>query len=648
MDAGASAPVPAASGPTLDMDVNPSAPLGGAPTASKTPLRGINRGNVKDGILLVVPSTDPDRTDPSADAHSGSQEVTNQPGTASPAASPQAAPSDGAQTATTIVGTPLAAVRPVSLDHPKVIDTAKLEAGDTTVSLFGIEGLSGPPAQGLQGYLQATDEHLTCQAQPTAGFVCLLTDGTDVAQVALVNGAARTLPDAPDVYHDQEVAAQAARRGIWADLPPPPETLQHPSVVDTATMSANSKTYKLDGLIGFEQPYAGQMQGYIAAHGDSLTCSQQPASGRYICLLPDGTDIAEVALANGAARVAPDAPDSYRLQQAQALNARRGFWLNPTPSVLVAMANVAQPDQYAFVSGDDGVDGISYIGGAPTAVIGGEEVFLVYGDALGWGYYDHYHHWQGAPDRYQRHLEHFHPDGRGLRGYGHDGFHHDAEFRREEITRHGGYDGLRRDEAIRRDEGFRREASMQHPGGMAGRPAMMGERGAMAGHSEMGGRPGFGTPMGGHPGGMENGGFVHPGATASAGGFHPGGPAPGGFHPGGPTPGGMAQGGMAGGGFHPGGVAPGGMAQGGMAQGGMAGGGFHPGGMAPGGMAQGGMAGGFHPGGMAPGGTAAGFHPGGSAPGGLGGGFHPGGATPAMHAAAPAVHASAGGNSGKH
>lgn len=432
---------------------------------------------------------------------------------------------------------PPAVPETVSLDHPKVIDTARLQAGETTISLFGIEGLSGASAQGLQTYLEAIDQHLTCQAQPAASFVCLLSDGTDLAQVALVNGAARTMPDAPEAYREQEAAAQAARRGIWVNLPPPPEMVIHPTVPDTATLAANGKIYRLDGVQGFGQPYAGQLQGYISGNGDSLTCSQQQASGNYVCLLPDGTDIAKVALVNGAARVEIDAPDAYRVQQADALNNHRGFWLNPPPGALVATAP-AQPDEYAFVAGDQGMDGVSYVGGAPTALIGGETVFLVYGDAFGWGYYDHGHHWHDAPDRYRAHMEHYHPYGRGLRGYGHEAsFHHDEAFRREE--------GMHREETFRREEGAHREEAMHretaiHPGGLAGHPAMqtraephpaMGPRANLAGHPAV-----AASPMG-HPAGAAGGGFVHPGAMASAGGFHPGGlAAAGGVHPGAAAP----------------------------------------------------------------------------------------------------------------
>jgi hypothetical protein len=108
---------------------------------------------------------------------------------------------------------------PLTLDHPTVVDTATLQAGGTIVALYGIEGLKGVMAEGLQRFLAAHGAHVTCQSldqsQPSSDFVCLQPDGTDVAEVALVNGAARAKTDAPKVYLDQEAAAQSARRGIW-------------------------------------------------------------------------------------------------------------------------------------------------------------------------------------------------------------------------------------------------------------------------------------------------------------------------------------------------------------------------------------------------------------------------------------------------
>ena len=412
--------------------------------------------------------------------------------------------------ATASLASPPAPAEPINLDHPTVIDTDTLKAGDTTVSLYGIEGIQGEAAQGMQGFLAANAGRVTCQAQSAAGgFVCLLPDGTDVAEVALVNGAARVKDDAPPAYQEQEAAAQGARRGIWADLPPPPATVTHPTVQDTATLVSAGQTYRLDGIVGLAAPYAGQLQGYIEANGDALTCQPQGGEGSYICMLRDGTDIAKIALVNGAARVGPDATDSYRVQQGDALNNHRGFWLNPPADVLLAVSTVqVVPVCCALVAGDDGVDGITYVGGMPEAVIDGAPEFLVYGGDAGWGYYDHFHHWHGAPDRFRRHLEHYHPAGYGLRGYGHDeALRHDA-VHREEVGR--------RDDVVRREDGLRRDAALHpvavhpgavHPGGVVAHSAAPGY------HPGFAGRPGVGAGF--HPAG----GFVHPGP--SVGGFHP-------------------------------------------------------------------------------------------------------------------------------
>jgi endonuclease YncB( thermonuclease family) len=396
-----------------------------------------------------------------------------------------------------------------------VVDTARLTDATNSVALFGIVGLPGEAAQGMQAFVASAGNHLLCQAQTGSDYVCLLPDGTDLAAVALVNGAARAKDDAPAAYRDQEAAAQAARRGIWVNLPPPPVTLTHPTVPNTATLVADGHAYTLDGVQGLGAPYAGQLQGYIAANGDAVSCETQAVADHYVCLLGDGTDVAKVALVNGAARVGPDAPDAYRVLQGEALAAQRGYWLHPAPDAVVAASLVVEQAAVccALPPGDDGSDGVVYVAGAPTAVIEGETVFLVFAGVAGWGYYDHWHHWHDAPDRYRTHMERFHHAGEGLRGY---------------------------------DHGVMHPGSV-HPAGMAG-------------------VPGHGAMPPGRPTGPVGGGFVHPGGAAPSPGFHPGpaggapglhpGPAggPPGFHPG---PAGGPPGfhpGPAGGppGFHPG------------------------------------------------------------------------------------------------
>jgi endonuclease YncB( thermonuclease family) len=517
----------------LDMDVNPTAPAATpAPVVASKPgnIQALSPDNVVDGVHIAITNPGPLEAPP-AGGQPGSQPTATPASLTSPVAGTPGpateapAPAAGAPPAEAPATGALPAVQPepVNIDHPTVVDTADLKAGDRIVALYGIDGLQGEAAQGLQGFLGSTESHLTCQAQTGSGFVCLLPDGTDVAEVALVNGAARAKDDAPDAYRDQEAAAQAARRGIWANLPPPPATLKHPTVQDTATLVADGQTYVLNGILGLGAPYAAQLQGYIAANGDSLTCQPQIEPGQYICMLTDGTDIAKVALVNGAARVAPDAPDAYRAQQLDALNNKRGLWLNPTQEILLAASSVQAVEVCcALQPGDDGADGIVYVAGVPEAVIDGDPEFLYYGgDDLGWGYYDHFHHWRNAPDRFRHHLEHFHPDGHGLRGYGHD-----AEVRRDVA--------MRREEAVRHDEGLRHDAvahgEVGHVGGMGGavHPAMAG-----AVHPGMAGAAHPGMAGAAHPGMV---GAAHPGMVGAAG--HPGGfmrPAPsaGGFHPGG-------------------------------------------------------------------------------------------------------------------
>jgi endonuclease YncB( thermonuclease family) len=524
--------------PPTTGDWTPTPAAGTPPAASG----GLSLDKVKDGITAVP--VVPDATAP----------VNAPPATPLvPVPAATAAAPTPAEPAPAPAEPPVPAPVMVNLDHPTVVDTATLKSADQTIGLYGIVGLTGDASQGLQSYLASGDEHLTCQSQPTSDFVCLTPDGTDLAEMTLLNGAARAKEDAPLAYHEQEAAAQAARRGIWSNLPPPPAVVAHPQVVDTATLAGGGQTYLLDGIQGVGAPYAGQMQGYITANGDTVSCEAEANPGHFICVLPDGTDIAKVALVNGAARVTPDAPDSYRLQQLDAINNRRGMWVNPPDNAMIASLQVdPQAACCAFVPGDDGVDGITYVGGEPTVLIDGEVVFLAFAGVAGWGYYDHYHHWQGAPDRYRNHLEHYHPGAHGLRGYRNGVEGHSVPGRAGP-----GYGGPGHGEA-------------GHPGGVppGGHPGG-GYPGAAPGGGHPGGAPGGyagghpggvpgGAPAGGHPGGYPGGAPAagHPGGAPGAG--HPGGyagGAPAGGHPGGPA-GGFARPAPSAAGFHPAAPAP--------------------------------------------------------------------------------------------
>jgi hypothetical protein len=63
----------------------------------------------------------------------------------------------------------------------------------------------------------------------------------------------------------------------------------------------------------------------------------------------------------------------------------------------------AYPDAYTF----------SYIDGYPYALFGGQQEIVIFDPGLGWGFYDPYHHWHPAPDRWRNEFEHRYPGGRG-------------------------------------------------------------------------------------------------------------------------------------------------------------------------------------------------------------------------------------------
>ena len=347
-------------------------------------------------------------------------------------------------------------------------------------------GVGGPEAAGLQAFLTHAGDRVTCQeaaqAKAKGEFVCMVPDGTDVALAALANGAAQVGPEAPAAYLAEEQKAQAERRGIWAALPPPPVALHHPTVEDTATLRDDGRRYQLDGVVGLTGGYASSLQSYIARHGDALDCHPQGPPDHYLCVLPNGEDIARAALVNGAARVATDAPDSYRLDQGVALERHAGIWSDlpagtrtamvdtpppaPPPAV-VAPSYGAPPPPYGVPSPVYGMPppacgippaaaGYAVMGGTPMVLLDGAWVAFTFAGGLGWGYYDGWHHWHRAPERYWGGLERRYPHGEGLRG----------------SPRRGGPYGMPRSSAFR--PGYqhpgRAPAPFVHPGGAGFRP----------------------------------------------------------------------------------------------------------------------------------------------------------------------------------
>ncbi len=58
-------------------------------------------------------------------------------------------------------------------------------------------------------------------------------------------------------------------------------------------------------------------------------------------------------------------------------------------------------------------DQYDFIDGVPYAVFGGQQEVVVFENGLGWGFYDPYHRWHRAPDRWREEFERRYPGGRG-------------------------------------------------------------------------------------------------------------------------------------------------------------------------------------------------------------------------------------------
>ncbi len=106
------------------------------------------------------------------------------------------------------------------LDAPLVTDTASLRSGNRLIRLFAINGLPEHASE-MQAFLAAQGGALDCVSTGTGSFTCTTPSGIDLAELALVNGAAVVQPDAPERYWQQQAAARAARRGVWGKQDPP-------------------------------------------------------------------------------------------------------------------------------------------------------------------------------------------------------------------------------------------------------------------------------------------------------------------------------------------------------------------------------------------------------------------------------------------
>ncbi len=85
------------------------------------------------------------------------------------------------------------------------------------------------------------------------------------------------------------------------------------------------------------------------------------------------------------------------------------------------------PPPYAAQSGDFGYPGYAYNNGSPTLVVEGATWPLIYYGG-GWGYWDGYHHWHGAPGSVGHYLDGRHPGGYGYHPYGGGPYGHPVGF----------------------------------------------------------------------------------------------------------------------------------------------------------------------------------------------------------------------------
>jgi len=95
-----------------------------------------------------------------------------------------------------------------------VLDSGAIVVAGQVINLYGILGESGRPASELQNYIAHMGNRVTCFVRPANSFECHA-QGYDVAEAAVLNGAARAREGAPSKYRTAEQEARAAHRGIW-------------------------------------------------------------------------------------------------------------------------------------------------------------------------------------------------------------------------------------------------------------------------------------------------------------------------------------------------------------------------------------------------------------------------------------------------
>jgi serine/threonine protein kinase len=121
---------------------------------------------------------------------------------------PQPAPGNQPPTVETTSNTVGGEVSSYSEDGWPVIE-------GTTVRLNGVGPLGPGEAKPVSDWIAGHGNYLKCTAAQPGGYRCLTRQNFDLAQTILLNGAARTSPDAAPAYRDAESQARVAKRGVW-------------------------------------------------------------------------------------------------------------------------------------------------------------------------------------------------------------------------------------------------------------------------------------------------------------------------------------------------------------------------------------------------------------------------------------------------
>jgi endonuclease YncB( thermonuclease family) len=87
-------------------------------------------------------------------------------------------------------------------------------------------------------------------------------------------------------------------------------------------LSIRGKLLPLYGVEGVYEPHVASLVAFI--HDREVECKPE-GDESYRCILA-GADLSEVILANGAAKVKPDAPEHLKAAESKAREAAKGVW----------------------------------------------------------------------------------------------------------------------------------------------------------------------------------------------------------------------------------------------------------------------------------------------------------------------------------